>query len=53
MDSDLNTMTLRDLMAMFAMQGMLANPNRATDIVFTPQQAYQMADALLKVREQQ
>jgi hypothetical protein len=44
-------MTLRDYFAAAALQGILANPNAGNDDLVQAADAYIMADAMLKARD--
>ena len=49
METDLNNMTMRDLFAMFAMAGMLADEHSARDSVYILSvDAYRYADAMME-----
>jgi len=51
METDLNNMTMRDLFAMFAMAGMLADEHSARDSVYIlSADAYKCADAMIEQR---
>ena len=51
METDLNNMTMRDLFAMFAMAGMLADEHSARDSVYILSvDAHRYADAMIEQR---
>ena len=51
METDLNNMTMRDLIAAFAMAGMLADEHSARDSVYIlSADAYKYADAMIEQR---
>ena len=51
METDLNNITMRDLFAMFAMAGMLADEHSARDSVYIlSADAYKCADAMIEQR---
>lgn len=51
-DPKLEEMTMRDLFAMFAVQGMLSDPNTRQSWAFFARDAYELADEMLKRREE-
>ena len=47
METDLNNMTMRDLIAMFAMAGMLADKSSKDNVYHLAADAYKCADAMI------
>ena len=51
-DPKLEEMTMRDLFAMFAMVGLLSDPNTRQSWAFFARDAYDMANAMLEKRHE-
>ena len=53
METDLNSMTMRDLFAAFALAGMLADKSARDNVYILSADAYKCADAMIEKRRQE